>query len=167
MSNCLSHDENKMGSAILKFRRAIPTDLPLISQMMRAGKAYWGYPKEGLDRFMENFGIENSAYFDTAFGFIAENSDGVVGYYLLKIDEQPPMLDHFFLNTQFIGQGYGRLLWNHCIQQCRRKDWKIITFWSDPHSLKFYEHMGATKINECPMVTLPGQMAPIMQFVIS
>lgn len=115
---------------------------------------------------MENFGIKDVSYFDKALGYIAENSDGVVGYYLLKTDEQPPMLDNFFLNTQLIGQGYGRLLWNHCIEQCQRQNWKIITFWSDPHSLGFYEHMGAIKIDERPMVTLPGHMAPIMQFVV-
>jgi len=32
--------------------------------------------------------------------------------------------------------------------------------------LRLLEHMGAVRIDERPMVTLPGQMAPIMKFVI-
>jgi GNAT superfamily N-acetyltransferase len=75
-------------------------------------------------------------------------------------------LDHFFLDTQFIGQGFGRQLWNHCIRQAQQKGWADFTFWSDPHSLGFYEHMGAIKIDERPMVTLPGATAPIMRFFL-
>jgi GNAT superfamily N-acetyltransferase len=75
-------------------------------------------------------------------------------------------LDHFFLETKLIGQGYGRQLWNHCVRQAQEKGWTEFTFWSDPHSLGFYEHMGAIKIEERPMVTLPGHVAPIMRFVV-
>ena len=155
-----------MATNVLKFRPVDPTDLPLINHMMRVGKGYWGYPEEGLDRFMKTFGIKDATYFDKAFGFIAESTQGVVGYYLFKIDEQPPLLDHFFLDLRFIGQGYGRHLWNHCVEQSQKQGWTEFTFWADPHAFGFYEHMGAIKIEERPMVTLPGHMAPIMRFLV-
>lgn len=150
----------------LTFRPATPEGIPLLNQLMRDGKGYWGYPEEGLDRFMQNFGIPDGSYFKKSFGFIAESQQEVIGQYLFKIDETSPLLDHFFLNTKFIGQGYGRLLWEHCIKQAKKKSWLEFTFWSDPYSLGFYEHMGAIKIAERPMVTLPGHMAPIMKFTL-
>lgn len=113
---------------------------------------------------MKVFGIEDESYFEKSFGFVAESDNQVIGHYLFKVDENPPMLDHFFLNTQCIGQGYGRHLWNHCVVQAQKKGWDVFTFWSDPYSLGFYEHMGAVKIDERPMVTLPGHMAHIMHF---
>jgi GNAT superfamily N-acetyltransferase len=150
----------------LTFRSVTVNDMTLLNRLMREGKGYWGYPEEGLDRFMKIFGILDTSYFDKGFGFIAELGGDVVGQYLFKTNENPPQLDHFFLNTLFIGQGYGRQLWSHCISQAQKRGWTEFTFWSDPHSLAFYEHMGAIKIDERPMVTLPGHMAPIMKYSI-
>lgn len=150
----------------LRFRMITPADQPLINHIMREGKGFWGYSKEELDRFMKTFGVTDRNYFDKSFGYIAESPQGTIGYYIFKIQENELMLDHFYLETQFIGQGYGRQLWNHCISIVQQKEWSEFTFWSEPHSLGFYENMGAIKIGERPMVTLPGHMAPIMRFSI-
>lgn len=148
----------------LNFQEATPADIPLLNQLMRDGKAYWGYPEDGLDRFMKVFGISDPSYFKNGFGFIAKSNDEVIGQYLFKTDESGLVLDHFFLNTRFIGQGYGRILWEHCIKEVREKGMKEFTFWADPYALGFYEHMGAVKFTERPMVTVPGHMTPIMKF---
>jgi hypothetical protein len=66
----------------LQFRPITPADLPLINRLMRAGKGYWGYSEEGLERFMQTFGIADNTYFDKAFGHIAESPQRVMGYYL-------------------------------------------------------------------------------------
>lgn len=147
----------------LKFREIRRSDCEIMKKLMRAGKGYWGYPEEGLDRFMANFGGRDNAYFQNALGFIAEEKDTVIGYYAFTTGNEP-MLDDFFLDTRFIGQGYGRKLWEHCIEQAKAKGWESFSFWSDPNSQPFYEHMGATKIDERPMVTMPGLMAPIMRY---
>jgi len=115
-------------SQYLTFRPATLNDLPLLNRLMREGKGYWGYPEEGLDRFMKTFGIRDETYFEKGFGFIAESSQDVIGHYLFKTNETPPMLDHFFLETKFIGQGYGRLLWEHCIDQAKQKGWEDLPF---------------------------------------
>ena len=151
---------------IQRFRKATLKDKSLLNHLMREGKGYWGYPQEGLDRFMETFGILNDSYFEISFGFIAESHEDTIGYYLFKTNEALPQLDYFFLDTRYIGQGHGRKLWDHCIEQAKINGWKEISFWSDPHSLGFYEHMGAVKIDERPMITMPGSMAPIMRFMI-
>ncbi len=56
--------------------------------------------------------------------------------YHFKADENPPVLDYFFLKTDVIGQGYGRKLWDHCVEQARKKGWKEFTFWADPPFLR-------------------------------
>ncbi|MBP9692620.1 MAG: GNAT family N-acetyltransferase [Alphaproteobacteria bacterium] len=151
---------------IQRFRKATLEDRSILNHLMRQGKGYWGYAEEGLDRWMATFGISNDSYFEHALGFIAESDEETIGYYLFKTDESPPMLDYFFLDIRFIGQGYGRKLWSHCIEQAKSREWKEFTFWADPHSLGFYEHMGAVKIDEGPMITMPGLMCPIMRFII-
>jgi len=105
----------------LSFREATPADIPLLNQLMRYGKAHWEYPEDGLDRFMKVFGISDPSYFKNSFGFIATSNNKVVGQYLFKTDESDLVLDHFFLNTRFIGQGYGRSLWEHCIEEVQKK----------------------------------------------
>ena len=56
---------------------------------------------------MKTFGIRDETYFEKGFGLIAESPQELIGQYLFKTDENSPMLDHFFLETKFIGQGYG------------------------------------------------------------
>ncbi len=150
----------------LNFREIRTSDREMMNTLMRAGKGYWGYPEEGLDRFMATFGIRDESYYQNAFGFMAEEKGKVIGYYAFKTDEGEPMLDDFFLDTQLIGKGYGRKLWDHCIEQARAKGWESFSFWSDPNSRPFYEHMGAVTIDHRPMVTMPGLMAPIMRYVV-
>jgi len=147
----------------LNYREIQKSDHEIMKKLMRAGKGFWGYPEEGLDRFMATFGNRDEAYFQNTFGFIAEENDQVIGYYLFKTDKDEPMLDDFFLDTRLIGKGYGRKLWDHCIGQAREKGWLSFTFWSDPNAQPFYEHMGAVTIDYRPMVTMPGLMAPIMR----
>ncbi len=149
-----------------KFRPVLISDKALVNSLMRAGKGYWGYSEEGLDRFMTTFGIQDDSYFDHAFGFIGEENEQVIGYYLFTTDENEPELDCFFLDTKYIGKGYGRKLWAHCIEQAKAKGWTRFSFWSDPHSEAFYKHMGANTFEYRPMVTQPGLMAPIMRFVV-
>lgn len=146
--------------------KATEKDIPLLNQLIREGKGYWGYPENGLERFFQTFGIANGTYFEKGFGFLAETEDQVMGYILFKFQEDRLELDHFGLDTQFIGQGYGRPLWDHTVMIAQAEGWKEFMFWADPHALGFYEHMGAVKVGERPMVTLPGHMAPIMRFVI-
>ncbi len=152
----------------LTFRPITLEDMPLLNRLTREGKGYWGYPPEALDRFMATFAIQDAAYFQEAIGCIGKNADGMtVGFYAFKLEDTIPMLDHFFLAPSFIGQGYGRLLWDRCLITAQQQNWDSFNFWADPNALDFYEHMGAEKIDECPMVTLPGNMAPIMRYSLT
>lgn len=151
----------------LNFRPITAIDLPLVNRLMRAGKGYWGYEEAGLDRFMETFGISGEAYFEKAFGSIANALKKTIGYYLFKINEEALELDHFFLDTRFIGQGHGRYLWAHCVEAAQQKGWEEFTFTSDPNSRGFYEHMGAVQIDEKPSVILPGHRVPIMRVTVN
>jgi len=155
-----------MDNTSLSYRRVAKSDFKILNKMMRAGKGYWGYPEEGLDRFIETFGIKDESYLDNAMGFIAEENERIIGYYIFLTDKSPPMLDHFFLDIPQIGKGYGRILWDHCIAQVRIHGWSEFIFWSDPNSMPFYEHMGAVTFEYRPMVTMPGLMAPIMRYVL-
>jgi L-amino acid N-acyltransferase YncA len=140
--------------------------MPVLNKMMRAGKAHWGYGEEGLNRFMEKFGIHDKAYFNHIVGYVAESPKGIAGYYLFNTNDNTPVLDQFILDTNLIGKGFGRHLWNHCVKESQKQGWSEFNFWSDPNSQGFYEHMGAIKVDERPMVTVPGKMSPIMKYSV-
>jgi GNAT superfamily N-acetyltransferase len=150
----------------LLYRLIAKSDITLLNTLMRAGKGYWGYPEDRLDRFMAKFGIKEDSFLEAAFGFVAEDNKKVIGYYTFKTNEEVPKLEDFFLDTQFIGKGYGRKLWNHCIEQALVNGWQEFVIWSDPNAQAFYEHIGAITIGERPIVTMPGLVAPIMKYVL-
>ena len=155
-----------MPQTTLNYRPIQPTDLPVLNKMMRAAKGHWGYSEDQLDRFMDSYSIKDTGYFKEAYGYIAESPEGIAGYYVLNTAESAPKLDQFILNTELIGKGLGRQLWNHCVAESQKKGWNEIAFCSDPNSCGFFEHMGAIKVGEKPMVTVPGRTSPLMRFSV-
>ena len=154
----------KKGQDVLTFRPILSSDLPFLNRLMLEGKRHWGYPEDGLERFMEAFALTEASLAHTEVGGILEGEEGALGCYIFQTDEGELKLEQFLLDTRHLGQGFGRMMWEHCVGEVRNQGWKEFVFWSDPNAQTFYEHMGAVKIGDREMLTLPGTMAPIMKF---
>lgn len=160
----MTMESPKINPQELIFRPLKTSDLSLMNALMREGKGHWGYEREALDRFMASYGVDDASYFEDAFGFFVEDARGIIGYYSFKTEENPVLLDLFFLEKMRIGKGYGRFLWEHAISQARKRGWRDFIFWSDPNSQPFYERMGAIVIDH--RWTIPGYQTPIMKYEI-
>ncbi len=73
--------------------------------------------------------------------------------------------DLLFLDSQFIGKGYGRLLWSEVINTSKNQNWGVFRFISDNISqvMGFYKYMRAKQVGE---ISLNMGNFPIMEFWI-
>lgn len=82
-----------------------------------------------------------------------------IGFYTLRniFDEngrEINELEALFLRPDYIGKGYGRLLFDKAVMDAKNLlGWTYFQLESDPFAAKFYEKLGAVKIktNPCPL----------------
>ena len=91
----------------------------------------------------------------------------LIGFYGLAANSSNELeLDHFFINPHFIGQGFGRKLWEHLTETIKHLGKNEFTLWSDPGAEAFYSKMGCEKIGtkESPMAK--GRYPAIFKYTI-
>lgn len=126
-----------------RFRRARADDRELLDEITLAGIRYWGhdqkYPEayHGLARaLLEEAGPESHPV------FVLEDDGEVIGFYELRDRGDHVELLRMFLRSEVIGQGYGRVLWDHAVEQAGRTNDRMLIK-ADPDSIGFYSAMGA------------------------
>ncbi len=100
------------------FRRAMAHDADLLDEMTLAGVRHWGHHENhpeayaGLaDQLQAEDGPENHPV------FVLEKDGEVVAFYGLRDRGDHVELLRMFMRSDLIGQGYGRMLWNHAVVQ--------------------------------------------------
>jgi GNAT superfamily N-acetyltransferase len=92
---------------------------------------------------------------------LMKDRGSIVGFYGL-CDHQ---LSHLFLEPEYIGKGYGKLLFSEAMRTAKEElKWPTITWESDPNAAWFYRKMGAIQVgeNECPLN--PSYKAPVFRY---
>lgn len=125
-------------------RRAQPDEAALLGDMTIAGVGYWehdvNFPEavEGL----RTTGLPTPEYIEASPVFVLEQDGNPIGFYGLKQNDDFIDLRYMFLNTDRIGKGHGRELWNHAVAEAAALS-RRMRILSDPSSHGFYSAMGA------------------------
>lgn len=111
--------------------------------MTLTGIRFWGHdvnhPEayEGLVRSLaDEAGPENFPV------HVLENDGRVVGFFELRDRGDHVELVRMFLDTGFIGRGFGRILWDEAVRRAAEIHDRMMIM-SDPGARGFYEAMGA------------------------
>lgn len=111
--------------------------------MTLAGIRHWGHDQshpEAYHGLVE--GLAKEAGPENHPVFVLEGDGEVVGFYELRERKGHVELLRMFLRPEAIGQGYGRVLWNHAVEQAGRISDRMLIK-SDPEAMGFYSAMGA------------------------
>lgn len=126
------------------FRRAISGDRDLLDEMTLAGARHWGHHIEHPEAYAAlaaQLKAEDSPEHHLV--FVLEEDDEVVAFYELRDRGDHVELLRMFMRTDLIGQGYGRVLWNHAVEQAAQTHDRMLIM-SDPGAVGFYAAVGAT-----------------------
>ena len=71
-------------------------------------------------------------------------------------------MEYFYISEQHLGKGYGKQMWNHLTDWCRRRSIPEFHFVTSPQAIGFYEKMGA-KLDGVSWSSIDGR--PIPHFI--
>jgi streptomycin 6-kinase len=144
---------------------ATSDDIPAINEIMRLSKGYWGYDDSFLNSYMKLLTIDQEYLVRNILKLLQHNGE-TIGFFSCLYEKGVFELHHLFVHPNYIGKGYGRILWNACCKIAAEMGVKEMIIWSDPHSEFFYIKMGCLKIGErvSPLVT--NRYIPLMSYKI-
>ncbi|OGO91673.1 MAG: hypothetical protein A3F41_01560 [Coxiella sp. RIFCSPHIGHO2_12_FULL_44_14] len=137
----------KLTTADIHIRVAQKHEATVLSDLTWRSKGYWGYDEEFLRNCGELLNIKAS-FIEAAMVYVAEFKQRISGFYGLWEGHDGPELAYLQVEPELIGNGLGKLLWNHAVVQAKQKGWHALRIPADPHSIPFFQHMGAVVVKE-------------------
>lgn len=130
-------------------RRARADEAAVLTAVAHAAKRHWGYPEAWIARWKDALTVTPAYVGDHSVFVAAEaESDRPRGFYALSMEGSTAVLDHLWIEPEWIGRGVGRKLFSHAVQTARVEGAARLEIDSDPHAEAFYRRMGAIRIGE-------------------
>ncbi len=149
---------------MIHFRSAEIFEAEKLSDLAIKSEAYWGYDSDYMKKFeeiyklTEDFLIKNPT-------FIATEKDGtIIGFYSVSINKKENSIEYFYIDTQCMGKGYGKIMCEHMKAYCKEKGLKEIFLVTSPQAKNFYIKMGAIPIAEVESLLKKGRIIPKLKF---
>jgi GNAT superfamily N-acetyltransferase len=97
--------------------------------------------------------------------YVLEQASRPIGFYGFQQEGGQTFLHDLFIAPEFVGRGYGRLLWTHLLGTARTAGMDAFLIESDPHAEGFYLRMGARRVGQ-RVASETGRLLPLLQFEV-
>lgn len=154
----------------LILRPAGPDEEETLSHLIFRSRAYWDYPKELMEYWLESgdFNISAEAI-ETNPTYVIEDEEEreILGFYSMSIEGAEARMNHLWVMPEHVGTDLRSMLFLHACEVAETAGAETLIVVSDPHLSGFYEEMGAENIGE-KIVPLPSgkQSLPILRMNI-
>jgi N-acetylglutamate synthase-like GNAT family acetyltransferase len=149
----------------MKIEKAKNIDNIELSELTARSKAQWNYSSEQIEKWKDDLTI-SAEYIDKYEVYKLKEDDKLIGYYSFQsVDYKKVKLDNIFINPEFIGRGYGKILMNHFFKKVKSKGFENIYLDSDPNAEKFYQNLGFKVIGQLES-SIKNRFLPIMELKI-
>lgn len=126
------------------FRRALPQEAAVLTQIALTAKQSWGYPEEWMAEWRPDLTIA-PGYIASSPVWVAEVEGAVVGFLGLVRADGQWHLEHLWVLPAFQGRGLGHALFAEAVRQARALGATELRIKSDPNAEPFYLKMGAVR----------------------
>ena len=146
--------------------RATFTDADRLTEITIAAKRHWNYPEKWIQFWLPQLTL-TAEYISKHEVWMVMAKDAAIGYYSLEYSDGELWLGNLWVLPEHMGQGIGRLLFEHALNRCRGLGCSTLKIEADPNAQSFYERMGACKIDEhCSEVDNQPRILPVMEIVV-
>ena len=129
------------------FKPAYPACAKILTEITISAKGHWGYPEKWMQAWIPSLTI-TAEYIMTHEIWMAVIEDRPIAYYSFEENEGRLWLDNLWVLPEYMGQGIGRMLFQHALERCKVLGVSILKIEADPNAQSFYERMGARKVGE-------------------
>ena len=132
---------------MVSIQRASPEQASQLTGIALAAKAHWGYPERWMELWRPQLTFHPEYIRENA-SWVALVDEAAVGFYTLEEKQGNAWLENLWVLPEFIGQGVGKALFLHAVEQARQQGYSILQLEADPNAVGFYEKMGMYQISE-------------------
>jgi len=154
---------NASNPSMMTIEKAQPSDHRELTTIQRASKAHWGYSKKLLESWADELLMtESYIAHEDHFVFKLVLDGKIIGFYSYYFFEPfLGYLDNLFLHPDYIGKGYGRMMFDRAMKEMKEQGACTILLISDPNAERFYSKNGFIIIGRKPSA-ISGRYLPIM-----
>ena len=142
---------------------ASPKDANLLASLEIKSESYWGYSSDFMDRFKEIYLITEEFILNNP-TYILKNSEIIIGFYGILLNHDEVSLEYLFIEPTYIGKGYGKMLWDHALEEFKKLGIREFTIITSPDAREFYLRLGATVYSQVDSLISKGNKTPKLIF---
>lgn len=159
----LPNNSNKLN---MKIEKSTPKDSKKLTGLTIRSKSHWNYSVPQIEKWRDDLTVSEGYIIEKEVYKLTDSKAKIIGYYsYFKIDELKIKLENLFIEPQYIGNGYGKMLMNDFIERIKKTKTERIILESDPNAANFYKKMGFKIIGKLE-TSIEGRFLPIMEFKI-
>lgn len=135
----------------------------MLSALAMRSKAYWGYPDEFMAACLAELTYTPEQIDAPQYSFcVCTVGDSIVGFHaLLQLTADITELEALFVEPQYIGSGFGKMLIEHAKDHARQIGASSIVIQGDPNAEKFYLGTGAVHSGSRESNSIVGRQLPL------
>ncbi|MBI9012526.1 MAG: GNAT family N-acetyltransferase [Clostridiales bacterium] len=144
---------------------AKPSDSIALTELAIQSESYWGYDEVFLKEFAKQYNVTEDYIRDNPV-YMLYTQDSIIGFYGMLLSGEEKSLEYLFVKPEYIGQGYGKILWNHMIKTCYEEGIKEFVIVTSPQAKEFYTRLGAKYIGEVESIIIKGRKIPKLIYIL-
>lgn len=150
----------------MKIEKAIPQDSQKLTELTIRSKTHWAYSDQQIEIWRDDLTISESYIYNReVYKLKIENN--IIGYYsYYNMNSLEVKLENLFIEPEFIGKGYGKLLMSDFLMRIQRTESNRIILEADPNAEYFYLKLGFNVIGKIE-TSIKNRFLPIMEMKLS
>lgn len=122
-------------------------DCDELTNLAAESEGYWGYDEEFMELFKIIYAITPNLI-EENLTYLLENHEEIIGFYNVVQEGYIGYVEYFYIKPKYIGQGYGKTMWNHMVDKCETMGIVQLELVTSPQAKGFYKKMGARVVKE-------------------
>lgn len=146
----------------LQILKAQGKDAQKLTELTLRSKDYWGYGATQIESWKEELTITEAYILENEVYKLVTGNDLIGFYAFLPENKRKVKLNFLFIEPDYIGHGYGKLLLTNFLQRVMNMGYGKVTLDADPFAKSFYARNGFEVVGQLQS-TIKDRFLPIME----
>ena len=152
---------NRRAPTGVRFRAAVGSDAPALTEIAFAAKRHWGYPEEWMALWADELTIE-PGYVANNWVLVATRDAGMLGWCAVEDRRGELWVEYCWVLSAAAGQGIGRAMMQRAFAYAADRGVSSMKVIADPNAEGFYRKLGFRRIGDVPSRP-EGRRLPLLE----
>jgi N-acetylglutamate synthase-like GNAT family acetyltransferase len=150
---------------MINIRSAKIDEYEILTNIAIESESFWDYGSDHIEKFKSVYKVTEEFISNNSTFVIVKDGD-ILGFYGFIIENNVPSLEYLYIAPQYINKGYGKLLWNHMVENCNKNGVKGFSIVTSSQTKEFYTKMGAVQVGEIESLVKNGKKIPLLTYTL-